>query len=378
MVLYFNKITSGLLYVSLLVLFISYTPIVYNNVWYGVCRYALYTMLGSVSVISFSWNVCLRSSILRCILVCILFIGLEFLFFYSKAFHVVWDDLIQLILVFLSILIGFNWQQDKYAVKKMIIFYCICASFLGCYTINEYVGSFVIANQYMVDGKNQLGGILAVSGAMAFYLALCIEKRKLCLFLFSIAFIFLFIIRARSAITALLMFVLFLVFRNYSLKKILIYILLLGIIFLLFYNNIVEGIYLSFLGSKDVNDLDNISSGRIGRNIEGINYFFDNFFTGELLYPSNIALIHNYLLLRFVRYGIWAFPFAILYFYIIIFILKNIRRASVVNFEQIGVYLLIIPFIISLLEPSFPFGPGSVQVFTYILFGYSLNKISKL
>ena len=215
MVLYFNKITSGLLYVSLLVLFISYTPIVYNNVWYGVCRYALYTMLGSVSVISFSWNVCLRSSILRCILVCILIIGLEFLFFYSKAFHVVWDDLIQLILVFLSILIGFNWQQDKYAVKKMIIFYCICASFLGCYTINEYVGSFVIANQYMVDGKNQLGGILAVSGAMAFYLALCIEKRKLCLFLFSIAFIFLFIIRARSAITALLMFVLFLVFRNY-------------------------------------------------------------------------------------------------------------------------------------------------------------------
>ena len=88
MVLYFNKITSGLLYVSLLVLFISYTPIVYNNVWYGVCRYALYTMLGSVSVISFSWNVCLRSSILRCILVCILIIGLEFLFFYSKAFHV--------------------------------------------------------------------------------------------------------------------------------------------------------------------------------------------------------------------------------------------------------------------------------------------------
>lgn len=71
-------------------------------------------------------------------------------------------------------------------------------------------------------------------------------------------------------------------------------------------------------------------------------------------------------------------PFCYTLFYIIIFILKNIRRASVVNFEQIGVYLLIIPFIISLLEPSFPFGPGSVQVFTYILFGYSLNKISKL
>ena len=90
-----------------------------------------------------------------------------------------WDDLIQLILVFLSILIGFNWQQDKYAVKKMIIFYCICAYFLGCYTINEYVGSFVIANQYMVDGKNQLGGIFSCKWCHGFLSCSLYRKTKI-------------------------------------------------------------------------------------------------------------------------------------------------------------------------------------------------------
>ena len=54
-------------------------------------------------------------------------------------------------------------------------------------------------------------------------------------------------------------------------------------------------------------------------------------------------------------------------------IIKEYFREKRLQLEYIGFFIPIIPFFISLLEPSFPFGPGTVQVFVYVLFGHALQ-----
>ena len=44
------------------------------------------------------------------------------------------------------------------------------------------------------------------------------------------------------------------------------------------------------------------------------------------------------------------------------------------KFSNLGVFLLMVVFIISLGEPTYPYGPGTVSIIAYYFFGVFLNN----
>ena len=87
-----------------------------------------------------------------------------------------------------------------------------------------------------------------------------------------------------------------------------------------------------------------------------------------------VEWIHNYPLNRLFEFGlIFAFPVLLLYLYLLSRSIIQTIRSDNHNIYNIGFYLLIIPFIISMAEPTFPFGPGTATVFNYIIFGVALR-----
>ena len=66
--------------------------------------------------------------------------------------------------------------------------------------------------------------------------------------------------------------------------------------------------------------------------------------------------------------------FILVYLIFFVKIIKEYFRDKELQFDKMGFFIPIIPFFISLLEPSFPFGPGTVQVFVYVLFGHALQQ----
>jgi hypothetical protein len=66
--------------------------------------------------------------------------------------------------------------------------------------------------------------------------------------------------------------------------------------------------------------------------------------------------------------------FILIYLLFVVKIIKEYFRYKELQFDKMGFFIPIIPFFISLLEPSFPFGPGTVQVLVYVLFGHALQQ----
>lgn len=84
--------------------------------------------------------------------------------------------------------------------------------------------------------------------------------------------------------------------------------------------------------------------------------------------------VHNYLLNRMVEFGIvFVIPILLLYIRLLIGAIVKTVRLNNHDTHTIGYVLLLIPFIISMAEPTFPFGPGTATVFNFIVFGLSLR-----
>jgi len=82
---------------------------------------------------------------------------------------------------------------------------------------------------------------------------------------------------------------------------------------------------------------------------------------------------HNYLVNKMVRYGIFgSISFIIIYILFGIFCLKHIifRKPAI---ENLGVFLFIIPFIISFFEYTYPFGPGTANFMVFLMFSTAVK-----
>ena len=75
---------------------------------------------------------------------------------------------------------------------------------------------------------------------------------------------------------------------------------------------------------------------RLERDLEGVREFSRNPVSGELSQSSGIKLIHNYFILRGLRYGIWAIPFLLFYLYFGIRVLWGCFRSWRTDVTQVG------------------------------------------
>lgn len=372
----------------LLVIFlVSITPITYiPNIPKSLGNYEIY-LLGITFVLSFFYKTFIikekPSNLLLLLLLLSIFItSIEFLIFYAGNFNYETSDLISIIVAYSAIYIGYSFSFFSLNQLKSIIFvFCLSSIIMAIICIKEYVGIFSVnVPDYLVKGKNQVGQLISQSAIISFCMFLKskeIKTRGLFLVFFLISFFFLFIVKCKTAAIATVFIVLFLIYKLSSTnvkKKYLLFGIPSILLFFFIYQTEITTNMINVLGLEGKIGIEDLTAGRASRNTMAIDYILDNPILGELLHYSNIPWIHNWLLLRIVRYGFFSIPFLIFYFSIIICVLKNILNIMVWNIYNIGILLFLVPYISSFLEPEAPF--TTISMLIYLMFGISLKYMS--
>jgi O-antigen ligase len=132
-----------------------------------------------------------------------------------------------------------------------------------------------------------------------------------------------------------------------------------------------------FSSSLYKNREEDLLTGRGSINNYALSFFERNPLFGSLSEDMDMtSLVHNFLLRQLASFGIiGSFPIVLLYIYMLFYIVKVSLKSSV-NITNIGFFFFLLQLIISLVEPTFPFAPGTGVVFSYILLGYSLYQRS--
>jgi hypothetical protein len=150
---------------------VMYLPDIYQSALYVQIKNVLIVALGSVLVLSFSIRDYSSNIFLRKFVFAIVIVTLECVLFFLFSLKVHWDDLTQLVLVLLFILVGMGMAYNRHAMIALCTLYCISTLILAVMSLNTYLGGFnLAANPFLIEGKNQLGAIVAIGGGMAFFL----------------------------------------------------------------------------------------------------------------------------------------------------------------------------------------------------------------
>ena len=96
---------------------------------------------------------------------------------------------------------------------------------------------------------------------------------------------------------------------------------------------------------------------------------------GQLLNPREVGTVHNYPLIQVLNYGLlMAAPLMALYFYLLFVDIKAIAINGIAVMRNAGFYAMLVIFMVSMFEYSFPYGPGTTTVVNFILFGVALRS----
>lgn len=276
-----------------------------------------------------------------------------------------------------AIMIGWQLRMNENKANTVMLLYSGLTLFVGLMQINTNIGGFQILDQYQTDNKNALGVMLSTGGTVFLMMGM---KRGggirsvIMLLLFSFSIVILLTIRARTATLALIIAALYVLYERFRGKYFLFYfflgIAIVVVVYLLMPSVAKEYIYNSFFQHRE----DDFTSGRMERNIIALDFLSEHFFLGDLNQDYHIARIHNYLLNRAFEFGFFfVLPIVFLYFYLLLNTVLKTIRSNCQDIQSIGYFLLLIPFIISMAEYSFPYGPGTATVFNFIMFGQALR-----
>lgn len=277
-----------------------------------------------------------------------------------------------------AIMIGWQLCLDEKRFKVLLISFAGMTLFVGLMQIMTNIGGFQILDQYQTDNKNSLGVMLSSCATVFFVLGINGKRtgfvKLFWLAMFLLSLVVLLTIRARAATLTTGLIVLYILFERYKGRNFVFYfmlgVFLIAALFVLMPSVFKEYIYNSFVLHQE----DDITSGRMERNIVAFQFLSEHFFLGNLDQNISMGQVHNYLLNRTVEFGIvFVIPIFLLYLRLLIgAIVKTVKFNNHVT-HTIGFVLLLIPFIISMAEPTFPFGPGTATVFNFIVFGSSLR-----
>ena len=328
-------------------------------------------------LLKFNLNKWLQSKIIRLsfviILIC-LFTSLLTMSIFGRRI----SDNRAIIISVVALLIG--WQADfsKKAFVVMLLLYSISAIFVGMSQVFVNGSGFVIG-QYFMEQKNSLGVILATASVILFGLSLQAKKKwekiSLLAFLF-FGILVLLTLRARLS-TLTTFFVIGFVFLQKNKKKnkgfgLFVSLAVILIVIVVLPESVKDYVYQSFVSGYEEGD---ITSDRMHRNRAAWDFISQNLWYGNLLQEGTVHQIHNYPIRILYSYGImFSLPILFYYFYLWVVGIKKVLNYSF-NINNLGCVLLLIPFIVSLGEPTFPFGPGTASAFNFIVFGFSLKQI---
>lgn len=308
-----------------------------------------------------------------------LVIGLYFVitlgFFGSKTMM---EDMRSIAICLVAIMIGWQLDLNEKQFNSLLLFFSLVAVFVGLMQIIINIGGFIIQDINATDNKNSLGVIMATSSVIFLFLGINRKQvgiRKwvyIGLFVFTI--VILLTMRSRADTLTVIIVLLYVLYERYKNNHFVFYFIIVAVLlFLLFVfmpASIKDYVYNSFTQ----NSQGDITSGRLERNETALHFLSFHIWFGNLTENVHIAQVHNYVLNRTFEFGVvFVFPIILLYLYLLLNVVSKTIKSDNHNMFTIGYYILLIPFIVSLAEPTFPFGPGTATVFNYILFGISLK-----
>lgn len=380
----FRNIKLIALTILILLLIFSYHPYVLSTITdSGGSILSRYVMLMFIIlfILTFRLGVIIKSKVIITLFLLIFFFAIKLSLTILWGFNInVVNAIRPLIITAMAISIGWNLKLSVRELTFFVILYSLGVLVISIQNVLIHIGSFTILEEYATQIKNSIGVILASSGITLYYYSQCKETSKInrviLIILTVLAIIALLTLRARTATLALLLTAFFIQYKKSAIKIKSIYVsmfvtLLSGvIIYVLLPSSAKEFIYQSFT----LNTSHNITTGRIDRNIQGLEFISNNLLLGNLNGKGSVPLIHNFVLLQIYRYGI-VFSVGILafYFYLLCKVIKGTFSRSIFEPQKIGYVILLAPFLISFAEPNIPFGPGTVSVFNFIIYGITLR-----
>jgi len=391
------KIFKKTILFALLLTIVQQFPYIKENYYYQI-RIFLYVILGILACIGI---LTARLKLIRFIglfFICIMLWSLLMLIFYILGCEIrnpynnsieIFEPIVPLGLLFL----GYKYNFNNNELNRFINNYIILATIMGIANIFIYGIGLEIPKYYVENiSKNQIGPILSISSIACIYLLLNGLMKKnylkfivLYMIIFSIDIICLALIRNRSGLLATFIIILFLsifYYRHNKRSKYFITIALIIIVVILIVipnisKNLLSFFYNSFTANYDISDIDNLSAGRISIYELSINFIRKNIWLGELKsYEYVPGIPHNYLLNKLVKYGlIGSSPLIFFYFYLFIFLLKEIFNKIKSNeIIDLSILLLSQGIIISFFEYTYPYGPGISQALSWLLLGHYLSR----
>ena len=281
-----------------------------------------------------------------------------------------------------AIMIGWQLDLDKKKLWILLIAFSGLILFVGLMQVFTNIGGFVILNLYETDNKNALGVMLATGAILLLFMGLNYTGKMFPKVLFFTGAVLtltvLLTVRARAATLTAGIMSLYVFYERFKGKNFVLYLLggiaVLVIVFLILPESAKDFVYNSFFQNYEGRD---ITAGRAGRNVAAIDFLSYHIFLGNLNHNEDVGWIHNYPLNRTFEFGIlFVFPILVLYLYLLINTIIKTVKSDNRNIYNAGYYILLIPFIISMVEPTLPFGPGTATVINFLLFGVALRNTS--
>lgn len=380
-------IRDVLLYVLLFAAAISYHPTImrmsraagYENGTI-LSRYII-LLFGAVFLLSISLQAIKHSKMIRFTLIWLAVITVFALF--VQAFFrnsIMMRELRTFFIVLGSMMIGYDLRADGKKYSVIILAFCLTTLFSGLMQVLVNNGGFQIANQYLADSKNSIGAMLATVGFSFFYLYRSSDKHLMRIAYLGLALLTVVVmitIRARMAFVALVLVGLFYYYLIKRARGILITVIALGavgfLVILIMPGFVLDYLEASFTAGTQGEDF---TSGRLYTYGQALSFLMESPLLGNIQKINQIGWVHNYLLLKLYDFGLlFCWPIYVLYFGILIKTIKCSMRSSSGSRECFGYVCLLLPFVISMAEPTFPFGPGTVNMFNYILLGISEREL---
>lgn len=367
--------------VFFLILWISLTvaaffpSVILNPSLYSKVRLAVYGLLSLLFVSTSAYRAIPRPFFR--VNFCLLFLTfIMLLVFFAVGFRFSWADIINILVVLVAMCIGYAWKIDANTVENLTLVFGALSVLLGVFTMFFFVGSIKLSQfMYLVDTKNMVGQIVA-AGTIGLTLITftCKTKRWIKYPLLVLSVILTFFLRCRTAAAAYVLFVAYFIWKRYDYRQMLFFVIAVGALLAVFHSSVSTFFSDVFVGKLDVTDTDSLSAGRMHRNVDGWNFFTMHPLFGEMNTPSDLQNIHNYVLRRLAAYGVFSFPFQLIYIVFFINLIKQWLKVNMNDVRCVGLMMMIVPFFSSFLEPLSPFGPGLVQIIIFFFYGMYLRS----
>ena len=256
---------------------------------------------------------------------------------------------------------------------------------LGTLSALSYVlvFGFGIHEQYLVDYKNQLAPLFSVLVLLAVSHTINSSRYKILMSLCALLLIVVIgILRARTVLIAASSCVMLYLFLSQKIST-KVKLLVTGFVIAFIVSN-MDLILEIFISGKQGTDLNSISSGRVSRISDGLEFLSkdNNLLTGSLWGEQyDKGIVHVFLLNLWIEYGIiLSFPIALFYFVFLGRVISQSfkRGDGFGGRDRVMPIIILLLFIVSFNEYSYPFSPVSSVFLSYLLYGVDLRKRSSI